>query len=67
MSYQNLVKLPCGNFVNPKYVTSIELEKYDGEKSNTIVWVVKNAGYGTGKFTYSGDQRDSLAKLIGFS
>lgn len=65
---KKLVKLPDGNYVNPDYVTAIELkssEQHGKRRCLTHVWVVKDSGYGTGNFQYEGDRRDELALLLG--
>ena len=58
-----LVKLPNGEWVNPNYVTNICNEKYD-TKIWTKLWIVKDAGYGTGQILFEGDCKDQLAKII---
>lgn len=57
------VKLRDGVWVNPKYVTCIQVKKY--EKSvETLVWVVKDAGYGTGSISFTGDVAEDLAMKL---
>lgn len=58
-----LVKLPDGNLVNPAFVTCIELKVYE-RRSETVLWCVGHAGYGTTSFSFPGDQRKKLAELI---
>ena len=60
----SLVKLPDGNFVNPAHVTCIELSRPLGGKSFTLLWVKKNAGYGTGSICFEGDIRAELGALL---
>jgi len=62
----NLVDLGGGNWVNPRYVTSVEYKYYPNNphRSETLVWVVKDAGYGTGTFSFPGDRRNELATII---
>lgn len=59
-----MVKLPDGNYVNPQYVTCIEMRESSTSRW-TVLWVVGAAGYGTLSFRFDGDRRDSLAKLLG--
>lgn len=59
-----LVQLPDGNWVNPAYVTAIELAKIFDE-TWTRVWVVKDGEYHTGNYCFKGDIRDALAKALG--
>jgi len=60
-----LVRLPGGDWVNPSHVTCIEYRgNSGGEKPHTAVWVIKDAGYTTGRITFPGDQCEVLAKLI---
>ncbi len=61
-----MIKLPQhGDWINPKYVTLIELGHKDmNEVQYTRLWVVANAGYGTKQIDFRGDVRDELAKLI---
>jgi hypothetical protein len=58
-----LVKLPNGDYVNPAHVTCVEFKSYS-HSSETLVWVKKNAGYGTGQFAFVGDRREELAKIL---
>jgi hypothetical protein len=58
-----LVKLPNGCWVNPDYVTCVELQGSKGTLY-TAVWVVKDAGYGTGSYSFAGDIKDEIAKLL---
>lgn len=63
-----LVKLPNGQWVNPNHVTCVELEhSSDSKRDWTLLWVKKNSGYGTGSFTFEGDQRDAIAGLLNAS
>jgi hypothetical protein len=66
MKTRILVKLPNGNFVHPRHVTCIEYKHYPANPHNsaTLVWVRKDAGYGTGTFSFKGDRRDELAAII---
>lgn len=64
MKKPTLVKLPNGNWVNPAFVSAIEL-RWCGNGSRTIVWCQMNAGYGTGQiYESAGDCRAALAKLL---
>jgi hypothetical protein len=58
------VKLPNGDYVNPRYVTSIRTQTFSSGKTVTYVWVVGNSGYGTFFIDFDGDRRNELAKLI---
>lgn len=54
-----LVTLPNDQVVNPSYVTAIEFKH-----GYTLLWVVKNSGYGTASYEFAGDQRQKLKKLL---
>lgn len=67
MQQPELVKLPNGVWVNPKYVTEIASRQVitgPDRYTWTDVWVVANAGYGTQSHTFRGDLRDELAAIV---
>jgi hypothetical protein len=64
-----LIKLPGGEWVNPQYVTAIEVVTVDTytnppKQPWTKIWVVKDAGYGTGSIMLQGDRADEIAELL---
>lgn len=63
MKTNKLVKFPNGDYVNPTYVTLIELVKSNGTLF-TRAWVISDAGYNTKSIEFLGDCRQQLADLL---
>lgn len=61
------ILLPNGDIVNPEHVTSVVLDEGrtgPNSRTNTLIWVRGNSGYGTFSIKFKGDRGEELGKLI---
>lgn len=63
MPTPNLVKLPCGNYVNPAQAAALRLSPSPADAEQTTVLHIATAQF-SAIFDYPGDVRDELAAIL---